>query len=383
MTVRVAVAMSGGVDSAVACHLLMRKGYDVIGLTMDIFGALPGSILSVPPGQISSTAQEARDVCDHLGVPHRVINMARAFEQEVIIPFLDNYVAGRTPNPCVVCNRAMKFGHLLEKARELGAQYIATGHYARAVRRGREGGRPEPEWVDTFKDPARLGPTYLFRGLDRSKDQSYALHSLKRDMLASSMFPLGNLTKQEVREIAKKASLPVSGRPDSQEICFIDDLGYKEFLNLRGVSSEPGPILDTSGRVLGEHLGLPFYTVGQRRGLGVRSDFPMYVVALDVGKNTLVVGSRDEAHSWGCEIAELNLIGAESLDGPVEGTCMVRYRGKETAAVMGPGRTPGSAEIDFLSPQFAVTPGQALVFYRDDLVFGGGIIVGSTPKNKS
>lgn len=372
--IRVAVAMSGGVDSSVACLLLVKEGYDVVGLTMKLLKDSPsGDTGAVTPCCTAEMARDAAGVCHRLGVLHYTVNMTEAFEKEVIVPFVKDYTSGKTPNPCITCNRKMKFGHLLRKAREMGADYVATGHYVRAVR------RQDDVLVDTFQNPrADGGRTYLLRGRDRSKDQSYALYGLTQDMLSHSMFPLGNLTKREVREMARQAGFSAADQPDSQEICFVSRSGYRKFLSDRGVHPEPGPIIDTSGKQVGKHLGLPFYTVGQRRGLGLEAGTALYVVALDVSRNALIVGTKGEAYSGGCWVKDLNLIAAQHLDGPVDGTCMVRYRGKETAAQMRPCEfeTPSGAEaeVDFQTSQFAVTPGQALVFYQGNLVYGGGVI---------
>lgn len=400
---RVAVAMSGGVDSSVACLLLVRAGYDVVGLTMKLLSNV--SYADGPDGGgpapccTVDTARDAAAVCHRLGVPHYTINLVEEFEEGVIGPFVKDYAEARTPNPCLLCNSVMKFGHLLRKAREIGAEYVATGHYVRAARKkdalgGLEagGGESSGPWVENHvyamcaSEAADAGdadeaPAYLLRGVDKSKDQSYALYGLTQDMLRHSMFPLGGLTKKEVRAIAREAGLVTAERPESQEICFVTRAGYREFLERRGVTGRPGNIEDTSGRVVGRHLGLPFYTVGQRRGVGAQAGKPVYVVALDVERNVVVVGSREEAHSAGCYIEDLNVISGNHPDGPVSGTCMVRYRGTEVDAVMRPVHGEQSerdvarrALVDFARPLFAVTPGQALVFYQGDVVYGGGII---------
>jgi tRNA-specific 2-thiouridylase len=235
--------------------------------------------------------EDAKRICTELGIPHYTVNLVSEFDESVILPFIRSYAAGRTPNPCLDCNKAMKFGHLLYRAREIGATYIATGHYARTGR------FVDGQWVDNVAgEVAPADRTLLLRGVDSSKDQSYALYSLTQDELAHSMFPLGGLTKKEVRRIAADSGLRTADKPESQEICFVTG-GYRDFLTGRGIRVEPGPIVDTAGRVLGRHTGIPFYTVGQRHGLGVAGGEPLYVVDLDVLSNTVVVGKREEAYS--------------------------------------------------------------------------------------
>lgn len=338
--------MSGGIDSSVACLLLSRQGYEVVGITMKLFDSG------------AKACDMAAAVCKELKIPHYVFDMASEFQNEVILPFIRAYTSGLTPNPCLGCNRIMKFGHLLNKAQQIGAGRLATGHYARVVQGGSR--------------------YLLFRGFDRGKDQSYALHGLSQEALSKTVFPLGELTKTEVRDIAGKWGLSSADNPESQEICFVTSKTYREFLKAQGAVFKPGPILDSFGNVLGTHEGLPMYTVGQRRGLGLAKTpkskiGPFYVVDLDVKENAVIVGSREEAHSRGCVVDNVNLISADVLTEPVTGTCMVRYRGEETDAVMKPAGQ-GVTEVIFSKPQFAVTPGQALVFYQGEMVFGGGII---------
>ncbi len=371
--VRVAVAMSGGVDSSVALYLLLKRGYEVVGLTMKLLDDYPwGPVESRRPFGTLDMARDAADVCHKFGVPHYTVNLAEEFEKEVITPFVKDYSLGRTPNPCVLCNRTMKFGRLLKKARQMGAEFVATGHYVRAVKVG-----PNGDWADTYDNPRDTDEsrTYLARGKDRSKDQTYALYDLSQDMLSHAMFPLGNLEKRTVRDIARDEGFSVADRPDSQEICFVSSLGYREFLSRRGVRAEPGPIMDAQGARIGDHEGLPFYTIGQRKGLGLARKNPTYVVGMDMKDNVLFVGDRDEAYSGGCVIRDVNLIACDGIVEPVFGTCMVRYRGAEVPAEMTPHEAnPTLLKVRFETPLFAVTPGQALVFYQNELVFGGGII---------
>jgi len=437
---RVAVAMSGGVDSSVAALVLVRKGFDVVGLTMKLLADPPSDDgLVARPCCTLDMARDAQKVCHSLGIPHYTINLVEEFETEVILPFILDYGSGRTPNPCLLCNTRLKLGHLLKRAREIGADYLATGHYARAGRfladgtfvdnhnlvgeshslegserseglrdcKSIDGPDPSGKAESGYKPaPAKVrggatdGRIFLLRGKDKTKDQSYALYGLTQGLLSSAMFPLGSLAKKEVREIAAKEGLPTATRPESQELCFITQGTYRTFLAERGVPVEPGPILDTSGRVRGRHRGIPFYTIGQRKGLGVASTRPLYVVDIDAGRNAVIVGEREEAYSGGAYIEAVNLIACDTLESPVQGTCMVRYRGKEVLATMMPvppekGAAGGTgleeahlkdvssihdwakgktALVRFEEPQFAVTPGQALVFYQGDVVFGGGII---------
>lgn len=313
----------------------------------------------------SKGPQLAARICQRLDIAHYTFDMVDEFEHEVVLPFIKEYVSGRTPNPCLVCNRAMKFGHLLRKASEVGAGYIATGHYARIA-----GGGSGKEGLSSG------GSRYLLlRALDRTKDQSYVLYGLTQDVLGRTMFPLGRLTKGQVRQVARDAGLPSAIEPESQEICFVTGKTYREFLLERGIKFEPGPILDTSGKVLGSHRGLPLYTIGQRKGLGLGGTLStLYVVDIDAPGNALVVGGRSEAYSGGCIVADLNLIASDALSELVRGTCMVRYRARETRATMKPAGDGSSAVVEFEAPQFAVTPGQALVFYQDEAVYGGGVI---------
>lgn len=370
---RVAVAMSGGVDSSVACLILKRAGFDVIGFTMRLFDTSAES---------SKAVQDAKKVCESLAVPHHVLDMVELFEHEVVKPFLDEYSLGRTPNPCVVCNRCMKFGHLLDKVRELDVDFLATGHYVRTAIKDKAV-NDGSDWLDLYSVIAEgrvdhSQKVHLLRGKDRRKDQSYALYGLKSEILKRLLFPLGPLTKTEVRQIAKEEGLFTAEKSESQEICFVPNNDYRKFLVSRGLVSKVGQVLDTSGKVLGLHPGVSNFTVGQRRGLGalgIHGAQPYYVVEVNPSSNTVVVGTREEVYSRSCLVENLNLLvsSADEVNEEVRGTCMVRYRGKEVGATLRI-LSGHEAEVLFDSPQFAVTPGQSLVFYQGEIVYGGGVL---------
>ncbi len=389
----VAVAMSGGVDSSLACALLVEKGFRVFGITMRI---------PVESKTATDAAEDAKKVCDRLDVPHYLVDLTFEFEKEVVSPFVEAYSHGITPNPCVICNPRVKFGHLLERSLELGAEYLATGHYARAgrinlktqelVENHAVAGFCKDHSTDDVEQ-ALSSRTYLARGKDRGRDQSYVLYGLDQDMLRRAMFTLGNLTTSMVREMAKDIGLDVAEKPESQEICFIAEKNYKEFLRHKRVRETPGLIVDTSGRVLGHHRGIVNYTVGQRKGLGIESTSPLYVIHIDAKENKIVVGRREEAYASACYIGRLNFITVDEPDSPVHGTCMVRYRGQEVEATLYPRpfssqrsdqietgcgvvlRESDIARVEFSTPLFAVTPGQSLVFYQGSYVYGGGTIL--------
>lgn len=354
MNNRVAVAMSGGVDSSLAAALLVEQGYEVIGVTMCL---LKGDIeRSSGACCTPESVEDARRVAANLGISHIVIPMQEHFERFVIENFVEEYKRGHTPNPCIRCNRFLKFDVLLDWAKSVGADRIATGHYSR-VRFDEERGR----WL-------------LLRGKDRKKDQSYALYALTQPQLERTLFPLGKMTKEETRAKAAELGLRVADKPDSQEICFVPGRNYPAFL--KAVAPElvqPGKIVDMSGKVLGEHQGIAFYTIGQRKRLGISSPEPKYVVRIDSKTNTVVVGSNEDLFGKTVFAKDINLISMETLPGSLAVTAKIRYNTRDSAAVVRE-LFNNMAEVVFEQPQRAITPGQALVMYQGEEVVGGGII---------
>jgi tRNA-uridine 2-sulfurtransferase len=351
---RVVVAMSGGVDSSVTAALLRDEGHDVIGMSMQVWdhsrftGAEAGSCCSL------DDIHDARRVAEQLGIPFYVVNFEEEFERLVIGDFIDEYFLGRTPNPCVRCNQWIKFELLLKKAKALGADFLATGHYART-------------------DRGDDGRFRLLTGVDRGKDQSYFLFALTREQLGHVLFPLGGLTKAEVRRLAARYDLLVAEKGESQEICFIPDSDYVRFIEeARGKGHLSGNIVDSAGNILGAHEGIYRYTIGQRKGLGIAHPHPLYVVRVDLEKREVVVGGQEELFSEGLFVRNVNWL-ISPPDSPLETSCKIRYRHQPVPCRVIP--LPGNrAEIRFLSREKAVTPGQAAVFYEGDEVLGGGWI---------
>ena len=355
---RVVVGMSGGVDSAVAAALLKEQGHDVVGVTLNL---VPSDESDEREDACCSLAavEDARRVADQIGIPHYALNLREAFAETVIAAFVAEYRRGRTPNPCIQCNRHVKFGALLQRTRALGAEAVATGHYARIER------------------SAGTGRYRLRRGLDLSKDQSYVLYVLSQSQLARTLLPLGGLTKAETRAIARRLGLRVAEKAESQEICFVPNDDYGAYL--RAVAPEalaPGKIVDLDGRVRGEHRGIALYTRGQRRGLGIAAPEPLYVVGLDVAANRVVVGPESALYEDEVVADEANLIGVESIAEPIRVQAKLRYRMPPADGWLSqlPG---GELHLRLDEPQRAVTPGQAMVCYVGDEVIAGGTIRGN------
>jgi len=353
---RVVVGMSGGVDSSAAAAVLIDQGYDVIGITLKLW---PQDCVSRAEDKCCGpqAVMDARSVSHQLKIPYYLVDESADFQAQVIQYFADEYKAGRTPNPCVMCNEKLKFGTLLQRARQLGAHWIATGHYARVVH-GEPGQR-----------------VLLKKGLDERKDQSYFLFSLRQEYLQHLLFPLGDHTKDASRDVARDCSLRTADKEESMEICFVPDNDYRAFLTQsRLVDPEPGDIVDLEGKVLGKHEGIAFYTIGQRRGLGIASSEPLYVLELDAKSNRVIVGPVNALERPSFIIDRCNWIPFEKLESPIEATAKIRYNHPGTMATITP-LEGQRARVDLSVPQRAITPGQACVLYDGDLVLGGGWIL--------
>lgn len=359
MTKRVVVAMSGGVDSSVTAYLLKEAGYEVIGITMNLFE------LGCKNEKIDSCCslqafEDARDVANKLGIEHYIVDYKTEFTQGIIDYFVDEYLRGYTPNPCVVCNSMIKFGLLLDKARQLGARYLSTGHYARIEQR-------DTRFV-------------IKKGLDTSKDQSYFLYRLTQEQLSQAIMPLGNYQKADVRRIASLLGLKIADKPESQEICFIPQNNYQEFIRQRAKNRlVSGDILNSEGDIIGRHEGVAFYTIGQRRGLGIATGKPLYVISIDPIRNAIIVGDKGLLYSKRLTAKSMNWVSMPCITSKIELMARIRYLHKEVKAFVSPLRkenTPDNdmVSVEFCEPQQAITPGQSVVFYKDDEIVGGGII---------
>jgi tRNA-uridine 2-sulfurtransferase len=346
----IGVAMSGGVDSAMAAALLCEQGHDVIGVTMRLGKeAEPATFASNLDG-----IEEARQVCLALGIPFHVVDFQLAFKTAVVDYFVAAYSRATTPNPCVACNRYIKFGLLLDATRALGAEHLATGHYVRTE--------------------LREGTYRLLKARDPKKDQSYVLYQLTQQELRRVVFPLGEYTKEQVRDMARERRLPVAGRAESQDACFITDNDYRRFVREHAPESVvPGPIFDTANREIGRHHGLPFYTIGQRSGLGIAAPEPLFVLELDPARNALIVGPADELGRGELWATDVSYVAGHPPGPDMEITAKIRYNARPAAAVLS-ATSGATARVRFATPLRDITPGQSVVFYRGDEVLGGGVI---------
>ncbi len=345
---RVMIGMSGGVDSSVAAFLLKNEGYEVIGATLELFAG--SSCCNI------DTYIDAKNVCNQLGIPHFTFNYKDEFREHVINDFISCYANCKTPNPCIECNKYMKFGFMYEKAKELGCNYIATGHYAKTEYSEKYG-----RWV-------------LKKSKSLKKDQSYVLWNIPKELIEHVLFPLADYEeKEEIRKIARDNNLKVANKPDSEDICFVPDGNYKKFLeNNSDIKPKEGNIVDTKGKILGKHTGLYNYTIGQRKGLGISNPVPLFVVGFNSGKNEVIVGEEKELYKSEIEVDEINLILVDEIKDWMDVEVKTRYSSKVAKAKIK--QEDNKIKVKFEKPQRAVTPGQSAVFYIDDIVLGGGKI---------
>ncbi len=355
---RVAVAMSGGVDSSVAAALLLEQGHDVVGITMNLFSLLrefcTDESLKSCCGR--GAIEDANRVAAKLGINHYLLDLKKPFEELVVADFLEEYRQGRTPNPCIRCNQYIKFDVLMKRASRLDADFLATGHHGR------------------IEEDKSTGRFHLKKGRDSEKDQSYFLYTMTQEQLSKTLFPIGNLTKTEVRAKAEELGLPVAQRPESQEICFIPDNNYVRFLKEKIPGAfQPGPIVDENGQVLGEHSGIIHFTVGQRRGMGISAPHPLYVLDINPRNNTVVVGPNESLYKRHLRASSINWISKTAVTGSLSVNAKIRYKHRESKAELEMLES-GEACVNFDKPQRAITPGQAVVFYDSKGVVGGGTI---------
>ena len=347
---KVLLGMSGGVDSSVSALLLKEQGYEVIGTTLELFAG--SSCCNI------NTYIDAKNVCNSIGVPHFTYDYKNEFKEHVINDFIDAYANQRTPNPCIECNKYLKFGAMYEKAKELGCEYIATGHYAKM------------EYSEEY------GRYVLKKANNIAKDQSYVLYNLPKELLGKVLFPLGYFnSKEEVREVARKNNLKTASKPDSEDICFIPDGNYKKFLeNNSNIKPKEGNIVNVKGEILGKHKGLYNYTIGQRKGLGISNKVPLFVIGFNKEKNELIVGEESETYKTEMLVKDINLLLIDELTQKMKVNVKTRYSSKEEPATIEMMEN-GYIKVVFDKPVQRITPGQSAVFYIDDIVLGGGKIV--------